>query len=55
MTVETAKAKSAVHEGHVFYFCSPDCRDKFEAAPSSYLQGAAGSTQAMEHRHESHH
>jgi len=55
MTVETAKVKSAVHEGHVYYFCSPDCREKFEAAPSLYMQGVARLTQAMEHSHESRH
>jgi YHS domain-containing protein len=39
MTVdaEDAKAKSAVYRGRPYYFCSNSCRDKFEAAPTSYL------------------
>ena len=41
MTVQTAGAKSTVHDGHVYYFCSQDCRAKFEAAPTSYLKVAA--------------
>ena len=32
MTVETDRAKSAVHDGTVYYFCSSNCRDRFEAA-----------------------
>ena len=37
----TAGAKSTVHDGHVYYFCSQDCRAKFEAAPTSYVKVAA--------------
>ena len=36
MTVATRDAKTAVHDGRVYYFCSQDCREKFEAAPASY-------------------
>lgn len=50
MTVQTKNAKSAVHEGHIYYFCSEDCRAKFEAAPASYLKGAAAPNE-MEHSH----
>jgi YHS domain-containing protein len=41
MTVDTARAKSSVYEGHTYYFCSSSCREKFEAAPESYLKGQA--------------
>jgi len=41
MTVQTAGAKSAVHNGRVYYFCSQDCRQKFESNPASYLKSAA--------------
>jgi len=41
MTVQTAGAKSAVYDGHVYYFCSQDCRAKFEATPASYAKVAA--------------
>src|SRR3546814_1124607 len=30
-TVRTDEAKSAVHEGTVYYFCSPEHREVFEA------------------------
>tara|TARA_R110002126_G_scaffold226044_2_gene370794 strand:- start:109 stop:462 length:354 start_codon:yes stop_codon:yes gene_type:complete len=39
-TVQTRTAKSAVHDGHVYYFCSRECRERFEAAPDSYLAAA---------------
>ena len=41
MTVQTADAKSAVHDGDVYYFCSQDCRGKFEAAPARYVRQRA--------------
>lgn len=36
-TVTTETAKPSVHDGHVYYFCSRDCRERFEAAPTQYL------------------
>lgn len=36
-TVHTEKAKSSVHDGTVFYFCSRECRERFEAAPQLYV------------------
>ena len=38
MTIQTGTAKSTVDNGHVYYFCSPECRAKFEAAPASYAK-----------------
>ena len=35
--VDSMQAKSAVYRGHAYYFCSPACREKFEAAPSSFI------------------
>ena len=32
----TAGAKSSIWEGRAYYFCSEDCRTKFEAAPRTY-------------------
>lgn len=55
MMVETAKAKSSVYRGHVYYFCSQDCREKFEASPDGYVSGAARSMQNMEANHEHQH
>ena len=43
-----AKARSSLFQGKVYYFCSADCREKFEASPASFL----GKTPTpMEHRH----
>ena len=32
-----AKAKSSVHDGQVYYFCSRECREAFEALPENYV------------------
>ncbi len=50
-TVDTATAKSTVYQGHVYYFCSQDCQEKFEAAPASYAKAAASVPQMKEHHH----
>ena len=55
MTVEPAVSKSAVHDGHVFYFCSQSCREKFEASPPSYLGESHRPVQSMEQRDEHQH
>ena len=48
MDVERANAKAAtVYGGKTYYFCSTSCRDKFEAAPSSYVNAA----EAKGHHH----
>ena len=51
MTVQTAGAKSAVHDGDVYYFCSQDCREKFEAAPASHVKLTPASSQQREKHH----
>jgi YHS domain-containing protein len=52
MTVSTATAKSAVYDGTVYYFCSAEHRDQFEAAPKRYTGGKPGpEIKAMEHSH----
>ena len=54
-------AKTSVHAGTVYYFCSRDCREIFEAAPETYLVDAAKSSghsaiPSIEHRpHAGHH
>jgi YHS domain-containing protein len=56
-TVATSTAKPSVHDGVVYYFCSRDCREQFEAAPHIYVGGAAsdsgqnGLIQKMEKSH----
>ena len=39
MTVDPHTAQHrTLHEGHPFYFCSADCKTKFEASPAKYLK-----------------
>lgn len=49
MTVATASAKSTVFGGKAWFFCSPACRDKFEAAPQQYAEPGAASTAGEPH------
>jgi YHS domain-containing protein len=49
-SVPTNSAKSAVYRGDVYYFCSAEHRDAFEAEPERYAQAPAG-TKPMEHHH----
>ncbi|MEQ8504368.1 MAG: YHS domain-containing protein [Rhodospirillales bacterium] len=41
-TVHTNAAKPSVHDGSVYYFCSRECREVFEAAPDLYVGPDAG-------------
>lgn len=51
-TVSTEKAKSSVHDGQVYYFCSRECREVFEAAPDIYLGGGSrDEAKRLEHSH----
>lgn len=51
-TVKTGDAKSSVLDGHVYYFCSRDCREVFEAAPHTYVAGERlGGIHQLEHGH----
>jgi YHS domain-containing protein len=47
--VLTARALTAVYQGRVFYFESPETRQRFEAAPEQYTPSAAPAPQ--QHRH----
>lgn len=38
--VDTRRAKPTVHDGDVYYFCSRECREVFEAAPALHVAGA---------------
>lgn len=51
MTVETANAKSTMNAGQAYFFCSTQCRDKFEQAPDSFLKTGKEGAQSMEHHH----
>jgi len=41
MTVSPDEARSAVHQGRTYYFCSDACRSKFVADPARYVEGAS--------------
>jgi YHS domain-containing protein len=52
MSVRTDGAKSSVYRGRVYYFCSAQHRDAFEAEPARYVGAQAGNEpQPMEHHH----
>jgi YHS domain-containing protein len=52
-TINTDGAKSSVHDGTVYYFCSRDCREVFEAAPRQYVGSNANTRQSqLEHSYD---
>ena len=40
MSVDTATAKASNYNGKIFYFCSSEHRDAFEAAPGRYVNAS---------------
>lgn len=36
MTVNSDNAEKAHYQGETFYFCSKECKDKFEAQPADF-------------------
>ena len=48
-TVHTNTAKPSVHAGRVYYFCSRDCREAFEAAPDIYIGDAQKTLPGRDH------
>lgn len=51
MTVAPEKAKSSIHDGDVYYFCSADCREKFETSPAEFLKTTPDAARKKEHHH----
>lgn len=49
--VNTDEARPSVHDGNVYYFCSRECRDTFEAAPDAYLGSTDADSPQMEKAH----
>lgn len=49
--VNTNTAKPSVYDGYVYYFCSRDCREVFEAAPDLYLGESGPDHHRLEHSH----
>lgn len=51
-TVSTDKSKPSFFDGYVYYFCSRECREVFEAAPETYVGGIqTPGTGKLEHSH----
>ena len=49
--VTTENAKPSVYAGHVYYFCSRECREVFEAAPKLYVGDNGANQMKLEHSH----
>jgi YHS domain-containing protein len=53
MTVAARDAKTSVLDGTIYYFCSTQCRETFEASPGTYLM-ARPATRHPQHEEHSH-
>jgi YHS domain-containing protein len=51
MTLQVSAAKTAVHSGQTYYFCSSKCRETFEAAPETYAKSGGVAAFKKEHQH----
>jgi YHS domain-containing protein len=51
MNVQTSAAKTAPYLGHIYYFCSQKCRERFESAPESFAKSASGAALTKENHH----
>src|SRR5262249_43146696 len=51
MKVDRSKALRLEHFDHTYYFCSEECRAKFEADPDAYLHHAPGEAHQPAHAH----
>lgn len=50
-SVLTEQAKPSVYAGNVFYFCSRECREAFEAAPDLYMSDSDPKQSKLENLH----
>lgn len=53
-TVSTNRAKPSVYDGSVYYFCSRECREIFEAAPGQYTGPGAKESRPRPQLENSH-
>jgi uncharacterized protein len=51
MKVDRARALRLRHAGHTYYFCSEDCRSRFNADPEAYIEGEPTPAAAPAHAH----
>jgi YHS domain-containing protein len=54
MTVDITTSYSEAVDGQTYYFCSEQCRQRFDANPTGYLAGARQASGGME-QHEPPH
>jgi YHS domain-containing protein len=54
MTVEAWGAPSSMYRGGAYYFCSQECRGKFDAAPENYVNRSMSSQPSEVGHHGSH-
>ena len=45
--IATQRAKPSLDDGWVYYFCSQECRETFEAAPDRYVRNQASARSAV--------
>lgn len=43
MKISEESAEKAVHKGRTFFFCSPECREKFEKDPERFYHSSTDS------------
>lgn len=36
--IDVSSAKTMAHDGHTYFFCSPECQEKFSADPPLFLR-----------------
>jgi YHS domain-containing protein len=49
MSVDPGTAKTAIHAGHAYNFCSQECREKFETNPAPYTESNISAHHKEEH------
>jgi Cu+-exporting ATPase len=49
MTVNRKTALQSEWNGTTYYFCGPSCKERFEADPARYLEGARTPEHAHQH------
>ena len=52
MQVEASTAKTAAFKSQIYYFCSHNCREKFETSPGLYTKLERAVSIQQEHHHD---
>lgn len=51
MTIDSStSAGRSQYQGQTYYFCSTDCKEKFDASPGQYAGASSGTRPANEQR-----